>query len=189
VSKLDRSILTSEYKTEKNRRKLKKALKAWGVASVHSVQVGFTLVSATTEQHSHSLTHSELVSHGWCSVFSSLLHFGTSFGTSLQGCLFPSMSHSTSFCILCTMQWFNYFLGGANFRHFTKYILKKKKIPWFSWKKKLRLKSMNFTHKNLQTSPQYEWVLKIFYFQILNIAKFGWIYLWMIATKENSQFF
>ncbi len=34
---------------------------------------------------------------------------------------------------------------------------------------------------------EYFRVLKIFYFHLLNLIKFGWTYLWMIATSAASQ--
>jgi hypothetical protein len=46
----------------------------------------------------------------------------------------------------------------------------------------------NKIQKNCPNWLQYERMVKIFYFHILNVSKFCYIYLWMIATRATSQF-
>jgi hypothetical protein len=60
----------------------------------------------------------------------------------------------------------------VNFCHFEKNIMEKNYLTYF----------FNFLAKTPHNCLEYDRVLKISYFHILNIANFGYIYLWMIAT-------
>jgi len=81
----------------------------------------------------------------------------------------------------CVTQWFFLY---QNFAILWKNILLQ--VPClleFSFPKKNSLQ----IYKNHHNCLQYERVLKNFYFHILNIAKFGQIYLWTIAIWETSK--
>ncbi len=58
-------------------------------------------------------------------------------------------------------------------------------------KKIMEKNYLNFFIKIWQNPPhnflEYDRVLKISYFHVLNITNFGYIYLWMIATWATSQ--